>query len=373
MSGVTLVTATVAGRLSTHMPVRWLIGPGLFLVGIGLLLMTGLDGTSTWTHLIPGFLVAGAGSGMVNPPLASTAVGVVTPERSGMASGVNTTFRQIGIATGIAVYGSIFATSLHHKMDQTLAGTPGAAPPAALRGHRRPTGQRDGRHRRRPGPVAGSAGGRHPLQLRQHARPAVRGQCRARRWSGLVCAVGLIRSRDFVASRPPPQPEPSSTGALSGTAPVAGSAPGCAGRTIPVAVVAGTPRGSHVQPAVRCGTDRHRPGVLRCRGRAGDGWRARWPSSPEAPVGSGRPRRGPWPGEGAGVAVVDIDRAGAERVAAEIEAAGRPGAGLGRRPLRGARGGRGRAAAWSTTSVGSTCCTTTPPSPTPNSWTATPR
>jgi EmrB/QacA subfamily drug resistance transporter len=124
MSGVTLVTATAAGRLSSHMPVRWLIGPGLFLVGLGLLLMTGLSGTTTWTHLIPGFIVAGAGSGMVNPPLASTAVGVVAPQRSGMASGVNTTFRQIGIATGIAAYGSIFASSLQHKLDHALAGTP---------------------------------------------------------------------------------------------------------------------------------------------------------------------------------------------------------------------------------------------------------
>src|SRR5664280_2762820 len=90
LSGATLVTATIAGRLSTHMPVRWLIGPGLLLVGVGQLLMTGLDGSSSWTHLVPGFVVAGAGAGMVNPPLASTAVGVVTPHRSGMASGVNT-------------------------------------------------------------------------------------------------------------------------------------------------------------------------------------------------------------------------------------------------------------------------------------------
>ena len=111
------------------MPVRWLIGPGLLLVGIGLLLMSGLHGGTTWTHLIPGFIVAGAGSGMVNPPLASTAVGVVAPQRSGMASGVNTTFRQIGIATGIAVYGSIFASSLHNKLGSALAGTP------ALRSH----------------------------------------------------------------------------------------------------------------------------------------------------------------------------------------------------------------------------------------------
>jgi MFS family permease len=113
-----------AGVFSERMPVRWLIGPGLLLVGVGLLLMAGLDGSSSWTHLIPGFIVAGVGSGIVNPPLASTAVGVVTPQRSGMASGVNTTFRQIGIATGIAVYGSVFASALRQKLDQALAGIP---------------------------------------------------------------------------------------------------------------------------------------------------------------------------------------------------------------------------------------------------------
>jgi predicted MFS family arabinose efflux permease len=125
ITGASLVAATAAGRLSTQMPVRWLIGPGLALVGIGLLVMSGLDGTSSWTHLIPGFLIAGIGSGMVNPPLASTAVGVVEPHRSGMASGVNTTFRQIGIAVGIAVYGSIFTTSLRRGLTHSLSGTPG--------------------------------------------------------------------------------------------------------------------------------------------------------------------------------------------------------------------------------------------------------
>jgi EmrB/QacA subfamily drug resistance transporter len=124
LSGATMLTATVAGRLSSRMPVRWLIGPGLVVVGVGLLLMSGINGASSWTHLIPGFVVAGAGSGMVNPPLASTAVGVVEPRRSGMASGVNTTFRQIGIATGIAAYGSIFSSSLQSKLGGALASTP---------------------------------------------------------------------------------------------------------------------------------------------------------------------------------------------------------------------------------------------------------
>lgn len=124
VSGVTMVTAAVAGRLSSHVPVRWLVGPGLLLVGVGLLLMTGIHAMTSWTHLIPGFIVAGAGSGMVNPPLASTAVGVVEARRSGMASGVNTTFRQIGIATGIAAYGSIFASSLQSRLGSALASSP---------------------------------------------------------------------------------------------------------------------------------------------------------------------------------------------------------------------------------------------------------
>ena len=93
ISGGILVTSTVAGRLTSRVPIRLLIGPGLLIVGIGLL-MRGLDAGSAWTHLIPGMIVGGAGAGLVNPPLASTAVGVVAPQRAGMASGINSTFRR---------------------------------------------------------------------------------------------------------------------------------------------------------------------------------------------------------------------------------------------------------------------------------------
>ncbi len=127
ITGATLVVATIAGRASSHMPVRWLIGPGLALVGIGLLLMSGLSSHGSWTHLIPGFLVAGIGSGLVNPPLASTAVGVVRPDRSGMASGANSTGRQIGIAVGVAVYGTLFTTLLLHSLDHALSLVPSLA------------------------------------------------------------------------------------------------------------------------------------------------------------------------------------------------------------------------------------------------------
>ena len=132
MSGCTMVSATIAGRLSEKVPVRWLIGPGLIIVGVGLFVMAGLDQNSSWTHLIPGLIVAGIGSGLVNPPLAATAVGVVDVHRSGMASGINTTFRQIGIAVGIAVYGTAFSSKLSSSFRENPAGGKHAAYADAL-------------------------------------------------------------------------------------------------------------------------------------------------------------------------------------------------------------------------------------------------
>jgi EmrB/QacA subfamily drug resistance transporter len=117
-------TAAIAGRLTSFVPTRLLIAPGFVLIGIGLLLMRGLTVTSNWTHLIPGMILSGVGAGLVNVPLVATAVGVVAPRRAGMASGINSTFRQVGIATGIAVLGTIFASHIRSNLVADLAGTP---------------------------------------------------------------------------------------------------------------------------------------------------------------------------------------------------------------------------------------------------------
>ena len=112
-TGAIFLVAGLAGRLTTRVPIRYLIGGGFGLLTIGMLLMRGLAPTDAWTHFLPGFIVAGAGAGFINVPLASTAVGVVAPERAGMASGINSTARQVGIATGVAALGTILASRLH--------------------------------------------------------------------------------------------------------------------------------------------------------------------------------------------------------------------------------------------------------------------
>jgi predicted MFS family arabinose efflux permease len=129
---VSFFVAAATGNLSTKVPMRLLLGGGLILVGVGELLMRGLTPTSQWTALLAGFILAGAGIGLVNPTLASVSIGVVPPQRSGMASGINNTFRQVGTATGIAALGAIFESVITHHLTQQLAGTPIAAQSSAL-------------------------------------------------------------------------------------------------------------------------------------------------------------------------------------------------------------------------------------------------
>jgi predicted MFS family arabinose efflux permease len=124
---LTLVSFSVAffaGRLTVRVQSRYLLCIGMILVTGGLLFMGTTSPTSAWTVLLPGFILCGFGIGTTNPVLASGAVSVVEPQRSGMASGANNTFRQVGIATGIAVLGAIFQSQIVAHTSAALAKSP---------------------------------------------------------------------------------------------------------------------------------------------------------------------------------------------------------------------------------------------------------
>ena len=119
--------APVAVALMARVPARVVMSVGLAGVGAGLLLMTGLSVDSSWTVLLPGFVVAGIGVGLLNPVIADVAVSVVPSDRSGMAAGINDTFRQVGIAVGVAAWGAVFLGTGAAKISAPAAGTPAAA------------------------------------------------------------------------------------------------------------------------------------------------------------------------------------------------------------------------------------------------------
>src|SRR5262245_6817701 len=119
--------APLSGALLSRVPARLMMGGSLAVAGLGLYLMSGISADSEWTTLLGGFLVLGAGVGFLNPVIADVALSVVPKERSGMAAGINDTFRQVGVSVGVAVWGAIFVGHGADKVRELTAGTPAAA------------------------------------------------------------------------------------------------------------------------------------------------------------------------------------------------------------------------------------------------------
>jgi EmrB/QacA subfamily drug resistance transporter len=210
---LSFIVAPIAGKLTERVQSRFLLGSGLLLVAVGLFLMTLITSTSGWTTLLPGFVLAGAGIGMVNPVLASAAVAVVPPQRSGMASGINSTFRQVGIATGIAALGAVFQSQITRHVTDVLATSPAGQALAA-----------------RPGGQLGAALFSGQVRSAAAALPSDQGTALLHAYrvgfaaslsdvlliGAVVALVGsvasylLVRQRDFVSlhAPAPPAPEP---------------------------------------------------------------------------------------------------------------------------------------------------------------------
>jgi EmrB/QacA subfamily drug resistance transporter len=198
---LSFLVAPVSGKLAERLGVRWFLSGGLLLVGIGLMLMHGVGPGDDWTALLAGFLVAGGGIGLVNPALATAAIGVLEPRRAGMASGINSTFRQVGIATGIAAWGALF----QHKVESEFvreaahqglkpfapAGGGSVADFIAFGGPQR-TGDRA---LIRVAEVAFDAGLNHILAVAAIVA-----------FAGAVLSAVLVRPADFVGARAPAQP-----------------------------------------------------------------------------------------------------------------------------------------------------------------------
>jgi hypothetical protein len=116
------VVAPLSGIALAKIKARYLMSAGLALTGLGLLLMAGLKMDSEWTALLAGFLISGIGVGLLNPVIADVALSVVPKEQSGMAAGINDTFRQVGIAVGIAAWGAIFLGAGASKTQEAAGG-----------------------------------------------------------------------------------------------------------------------------------------------------------------------------------------------------------------------------------------------------------
>jgi EmrB/QacA subfamily drug resistance transporter len=201
---LSFVVAPFAGKLTVQVKSRYLLGLGLLLIALACKLTNHIGAHSSWTVLLPGFIVAGIGIGMVNPVLASAAVSVVPPERSGMASGSSATFRQVGMATGIAGLGAVFLRQIGPDTAHALASTPSGRIVLAQGGARLSQAVSGGGVRHVAASIPGSSA-RHALidAYQVGFTTTFNHLMSIAMWTsliGAVAALALVRQRDFVPS-----------------------------------------------------------------------------------------------------------------------------------------------------------------------------
>src|SRR5207248_1628780 len=123
---VIIVMGPLAGRLTDKVGARPLMTLGLAIVGGALLIQSRLTVHSGYGLLLPGFVLMGAGMGLVMSPMSTAAMNAVDRTKAGAASGVLSMSRMVGSTFGVAVMGALVTTIGRSKIDAALPHLPAA-------------------------------------------------------------------------------------------------------------------------------------------------------------------------------------------------------------------------------------------------------
>jgi EmrB/QacA subfamily drug resistance transporter len=110
---VSFVVSAAAGRASERVPLRGGLVAGMLIAAAGVLMLrAAMRPDASWLAMLPGLAVTGAGVGLANPLATFAHLGVLPPAQGGLASALNNTARQLGLAVGIAVLGALLEASI---------------------------------------------------------------------------------------------------------------------------------------------------------------------------------------------------------------------------------------------------------------------
>ena len=167
------------------LPPGLVLGAGFAITAGGIAAMLAVGSDSSWTVLIPGLVLCGLGIGIANPAIARVGLGVVPPQRSGMASGISNTFRIAGLATGVAALGAIFQQRVTTSLSSSVG--PHAAALSSVVSSAGVTAAARGQARTADAAHVAFVSGLHTVFLIGAIAVA----------AGAVISVLLVRSKDF--------------------------------------------------------------------------------------------------------------------------------------------------------------------------------
>lgn len=107
MAATTVVFGPLSGRIVARFGARPSLVAGGAAMGLSGLLLTGVEVTTPFSHLLVSYLLFGLGFGLINPPITNTAVSGMPADQAGVAAAVASSSRQVGQTLGVAIVGAV--------------------------------------------------------------------------------------------------------------------------------------------------------------------------------------------------------------------------------------------------------------------------
>ena len=122
-----MVSATRSARLVERFGQRRVVSFGLVVVAAGLAMMSRSGVTTSYTYFAIAIAVTALGMGLVTAPSTGAIMQSLPLDKAGVGSAVNDTTRELGGALGVAVFGSLVASTFHSQLISRVSGVTGAA------------------------------------------------------------------------------------------------------------------------------------------------------------------------------------------------------------------------------------------------------
>jgi EmrB/QacA subfamily drug resistance transporter len=112
-------SAKLAGRFGT----KTIVVIGLASMALGFAWVSRSSASMSYWFIVGQMLFMGGGLGLVSAPATESILGALPPSKAGVGSAVNDTARELGGTLGVAIIGSLFASTYSTKLGQLLSGT----------------------------------------------------------------------------------------------------------------------------------------------------------------------------------------------------------------------------------------------------------
>jgi predicted MFS family arabinose efflux permease len=122
-----IVAAPLSARFTERFGTKRVVTTGLVIVAVAMSILASITVDSGYGQVALALAILGAGMGTAMAPATDSIMGSLPLAKSGVGSAMNDTTRQIGGALGVAILGSVLASSYSSAMAPVVANLPAEA------------------------------------------------------------------------------------------------------------------------------------------------------------------------------------------------------------------------------------------------------